>query len=53
VEAADGAPEATMPGWREEARRRVALREGVPISAAILDRLSVLDEMVGRSIVNG
>lgn len=53
VEAADGASEATMPGWREEARRRAAVRDGVPLSAAILDRLSVLDGTVGRSIVNG
>ncbi len=50
VEAAGGAPEATMPGWREEARRRTALVEGLPVKDAILERLAALDEAVRRPL---
>lgn len=50
VEAAGGAPEATMPGWREEARRRTALADGLPVKDAILERLAVLDDLVGRPL---
>lgn len=50
--AADGDEQATLPGWPEEARRRDAAANGLPLDEQILTRLSVLDEKVGWSLAS-
>jgi LDH2 family malate/lactate/ureidoglycolate dehydrogenase len=50
VAAADGAAEATLPGWAEESRRRDALAGGLRIDDAIVERLAALEGIAGRAL---